>query len=89
MPSAHEYHDAATRLRSIARQLADESALLCPATDPSMFAGGPLATILDRALDAHVRHVARAGEELERLAVVALMGGLGVPPPVPLAWWAG
>ncbi|MFP5486991.1 MAG: hypothetical protein ACLGHQ_01615 [Acidimicrobiia bacterium] len=70
MPNAHEYRDAAHRLRRHARQLADDSSLVRPATDPARFAGGPLATILHSALDAHVVQVERACEQLERLAAL-------------------
>lgn len=70
MPNAHDYHDAAHRLRHLAEQLGDVGRLALMAADPDRFAGGPLATVLRRSLDAHVRAVEQAGDELARLASV-------------------
>lgn len=70
MPSAHEYRDAAAQLRSVALQLSDDAALIRPATDPDDLAGGPLAAVLDRALDAYLRQVERARDELARVAAI-------------------
>lgn len=70
MPNAHEYRDAAAQLRRIALQLVDDAALVRPAAEPDELAGGALAAVLDRALDAYVRHVELAREELARVASV-------------------
>jgi hypothetical protein len=68
MPRAHDYREAATRLRRLDRQLAHDWTVLRNAGDPTRIAGGPTRALIDDHLGAVDSEVLRARDELDRLA---------------------
>ena len=68
MPTADQYHRAASQLRGLGARLVHDTLAVLAVTDPDRIAEGPIATQIRRALDAVRVDVARAQLELERLA---------------------
>lgn len=70
MPTAHEYREAARRLRRLSGQLSLDVLTIRTAHDVERVASGPVRMILENALDALDVATTRATDELDRLAGV-------------------